>query len=68
MMRMSGMSRAAFSTSAVLLNKGKVVSWMAGRGFGFVEDDGDKKQHFVHFSALKVETGGNRALFSFAFY
>ena len=56
------MNRAAFSASAALLNKGKVVSWMAGRGFGFIEDEADKKQHFVHFSALKVETGGFRAL------
>lgn len=35
---------------------------MNGRGFGFIEDDGDKKQHFVHFSALQTETGGFRAL------
>jgi cold shock CspA family protein len=62
MMRTTLASRAAFSASAALLNKGKVVSWMAGRGFGFIEDDADKKQHFVHFSALKVETGGFRAV------
>lgn len=48
--------------SAVLLNTGKVVAWMNGRGFGFIEDDADKKQHFVHFSALQTETGGFRAL------
>ncbi|KAH9586123.1 Cold-shock protein [Trypanosoma melophagium] len=47
---------------AVLFNKGKVISWMSGRGFGFIEDDTDKKQHFVHFSALQTETGGFRAL------
>lgn len=41
---------------------GKVVSWMSGRGFGFVESDEDKKQHFVHFSAVKVEAGGYRGL------
>lgn len=35
---------------------------MSGRGFGFIEDDADKKQHFVHFSALQTETGGFRAL------
>ncbi len=35
---------------------------MGARGFGFVEDDQDKKQHFVHFRALKVEEGGFRAL------
>ena len=62
MMRMTVANRAAFSASAALLSKGKVVSWMAGRGFGFIEDEADKKQHFVHFSALKVETGGFRAL------
>ena len=62
MMRMTSLNRAAFGATAALLNKGKVISWIAGRGFGFVEDDADKKQHFVHFSALKVETGGFRAL------
>ena len=61
-MRMTAMNRSAFSATAALLNKGKVATWMAGRGFGFIEDEADKKQHFVHFSALKVETGGFRAL------
>ncbi len=61
-MRMTVANRAAFSASAALLNKGKVVSWMSGRGFGFIEDEADKKQHFVHHSGLKVETGGYRAL------
>lgn len=60
MFRISAVSRIA--PSLTLLNKGKVVSWMSGRGFGFVEDDADKKQHFVHFSALQTETGGYRAL------
>lgn len=60
MFRASTQSRMA--VTAALLNKGKVVSWMNGRGFGFVEDDVDKKQHFVHFSALQTETGGFRAL------
>ena len=62
MLRATTLNRSVFSASAVLLNKGKVVSWMSGRGFGFVEDDADKKQHFVHFSALKVEAGGYRGL------
>lgn len=35
---------------------------MNGRGFGFIEDDVDKKNHFVHFSALQTEAGGFRAL------
>lgn len=48
--------------TACLGNKGKVVSWMAGRGFGFIEDEADKKQHFVHFSTLQVVPGGFRAL------
>lgn len=51
-----------FAPTALLFNKGKVISWMTGRGYGFIEDDADKKQHFVHFSALKVEAGGFRAL------
>ncbi|EPY17116.1 RNA binding protein rbp16 [Strigomonas culicis] len=46
----------------MVLNKGKVIAWMNGRGFGFIEDESDKKQHFVHFSALQTETGGYRAL------
>ncbi|KAG5500410.1 hypothetical protein JKF63_03503 [Porcisia hertigi] len=60
MFRISAVSRIA--ASLALLNTGKVVSWMSGRGFGFIEDDADKKQHFVHFSALQTETGGYRAL------
>lgn len=52
-----------FAASIPLLaNKGKVISWIASRGFGFIEDDADKKQHFVHFSALKVVQGGFKAL------
>ncbi|KPI89133.1 putative RNA binding protein rbp16 [Leptomonas seymouri] len=60
MFRATIISRIA--PSLVLLNTGKVVSWMSGRGFGFIEDDADKKQHFVHFSALQTETGGYRAV------
>ncbi|KPA85454.1 putative mitochondrial RNA binding protein rbp16 [Leptomonas pyrrhocoris] len=60
MFRASVISRIA--PSLMLLNTGKVISWMSGRGFGFVEDDADKKQHFVHFSALQTETGGYRAV------
>lgn len=58
------LQRRAFAATPVcfLPTGGKVVSWMQGRGFGFVEDTNDKKQHFVHFSALKVETGGFRSL------
>ena len=53
----------AFSATAAVFYPvtGSVVSWVAGRGFGFVED-ADKKQHFVHNSAVKVEEGGYRAL------
>jgi cold shock CspA family protein len=52
-----------FAASApALYPTGRVMSWMAGRGFGFIESDDDKKQHFVHFSAVKVEAGGFRAL------
>lgn len=40
---------------------GKVASWMPGRGFGFVAGD-DGKEHFVHFSAVKVEAGAFRGL------
>ncbi|KEG14105.1 mitochondrial RNA-binding protein [Trypanosoma grayi] len=60
MFRACLLSRVA--PSAILFNKGKVISWMSGRGFGFIEDDADKKQHFVHFSALQTETGGFRSL------
>ncbi|CCW62385.1 unnamed protein product [Phytomonas sp. EM1] len=60
MFRFSAISR--MSPCAILLNKGHVVSWMSGRGFGFIEDHADKKQHFVHFSALQTEPGGYRAL------
>jgi cold shock CspA family protein len=41
--------------------KGKVASWMPGRGFGFVQD-ADNKDHFVHYSALKCEPGSFRGL------
>eukprot|EP00658_Telonema_sp_P-2_P010005 TRINITY_DN13744_c0_g1_i1.p1 TRINITY_DN13744_c0_g1~~TRINITY_DN13744_c0_g1_i1.p1 ORF type:complete len:101 (-),score=24.57 TRINITY_DN13744_c0_g1_i1:79-381(-) len=51
-----------FRVMTLRSNVGKVASWMAGRGFGFVEDDNDKKQHFVHFTALQVEPGGFQAL------
>jgi cold shock CspA family protein len=60
MLRLTSLNR--FCATAALLNTGKVVSWMSGRGFGFVEDNADKAQHFVHFSALKTEAGGFRAL------
>ena len=55
---------APFQASAVLLgtNKGKVVSWINHRGFGFIEDDADKKQVFVHFSQLSVVDGGNQSV------
>jgi cold shock CspA family protein len=39
---------------------GTVVSWL-GR-FGFIESDGDKKQHFVHFRDLQVEGDGYKAV------
>ena len=54
----------ALSTSALLFapKAGKVVSWMPGRGYGFIEDHDAKQHHFVHFSSLKVEPGGFRAL------
>ncbi|CUE98844.1 RNA-binding protein Rpb16, putative [Bodo saltans] len=60
MLRLTTLNR--FCATSALLNTGKVVSWMSGRGFGFVEDNVDKAQHFVHFSALKTEAGGFRAL------
>ncbi|CCW68722.1 unnamed protein product [Phytomonas sp. Hart1] len=60
MLRLSTLSHMA--PSVIMLNKGHVVSWMSGRGFGFIEDMADKKQHFVHFSALQTEPGGYRAL------
>ena len=48
------------ASASGLRHKGKVVSWKGG--FGFIEDETDKAQHFVHFSALNVESGGFRAL------
>ena len=67
MQRFSAVTRVAatraFSATAVAFYPvaGKCVSWVQGKGFGFVED-ADKKQHFVHNSAVKVEDGGYRAL------
>ena len=55
-------ARAFHSTPLALLQKGKVISWMAGRGFGFIEEADTKKQHFCHFSSLKIEPGGYRAV------
>nr|CCC53379.1 putative mitochondrial RNA binding protein [Trypanosoma vivax Y486] len=60
MLRASFVGRMA--PCSILHNRGKVISWMSGRGFGFIEDEADKKQHFVHFSALQTETGGFRSL------
>ena len=37
---------------------GKVASWMPGRGFGFVQDAKSNEEHFVHYSAIKVEPEG----------
>lgn len=54
----------AFSATVVALapKTGKVVSWMPGRGYGFIEDHADKRHHFVHYSGLRVEAAGFRAL------
>jgi len=62
MFRTSLIAHGAFRPSMMLSNKGKVVTWMTGRGFGFIEDSADQKQYFVHFSALKVEAGGFRSV------
>eukprot|EP00758_Cryptobia_borreli_P005233 Tbor_TRINITY_DN4791_c0_g1::TRINITY_DN4791_c0_g1_i2::g.17076::m.17076 len=51
-----------FRLSSICSNQGKVISWMAGRGFGFIEDSADQKQHFVHFSSLQIVPNGYRAL------
>ena len=50
------------STPILLVHTGKIKTWMSGRGFGFVEDDKTKQQHFVHFSSLKIEPGGYRSV------
>lgn len=55
-------ARLFHATPLALVCKGKVISWMAGRGFGFIEDHETKKQHFTHFSSLKIEAGGYRAV------
>lgn len=51
-----------FRLSRMCNNQGKVVSWMAGRGFGFIEDQADQKQHFVHFLSLNVVANGFKSL------
>lgn len=58
------LSARMFAPSVALLAPltGKCVSWMGNKGFGFVEDNTDKKQHFVHFSAVKVVPGAYKAL------
>lgn len=53
--------RRGFAATPLALANGKVISWIPGKGFGFIED-AEKKQHFVHNSAVKVEAGGFRAL------
>ena len=62
MRALGGGVRHFHATPVALVMKGKVISWMAGRGFGFVEDNESKKQHFTHFSSLKIEAGGYRAV------
>jgi cold shock CspA family protein len=63
MLRATLAARIVCPTSLLLgANKGKVVSWNASRGFGFVENDADKKQVFVHQSSIVVENQGFRAL------
>jgi cold shock CspA family protein len=44
----------------IAATSGTVVSWQ-GR-FGFIESDGDRKQHFVHFRDLQVEGDGYKAV------
>jgi cold shock CspA family protein len=42
---------------------GTVIRWKDDRGFGFIQEHTDeKKEHYVHFSALQVEDNGFRAL------
>ncbi len=42
---------------------GTCVRWSDDRGFGFLaEDSEEKKEHYVHFTALKVENDGFRSL------
>lgn len=42
---------------------GTVIRWKDDRGFGFIQEHSDeKKEHYVHFSALTVENDGFRAL------
>ncbi len=59
---MTALNRGAFSATAALLNKGTVKKWIEERGFGFIVDDADKKEIFVHRSKLNVEQGGKLAL------
>jgi cold shock CspA family protein len=56
------MAMRSFSTSLPLmaLHKGTVKSWL-DKGFGFIEDAEDSKQHFVHNTALQVVEGGYRS-------
>lgn len=42
---------------------GTCVRWSDDRGFGFLaEDSEEKKEHYVHFTALQVENDGFRSL------
>ena len=53
----------AFATTQILYPSGKVITWIAHKGFGFIEEGSDdKRQVFVHQSNVKVEEGGFRAL------
>ena len=53
----------AFAATQMLYPSGKVITWIAHKGFGFIEESSDdKRQVFVHQSNVKVEEGGFRAL------
>jgi cold shock CspA family protein len=63
MLRATVAARVARPTTVLMgTNKGKIVSWNASRGFGFVENAADKMQYFVHNSSVAVGNGGFPAL------
>jgi cold shock CspA family protein len=63
MLRATLAARIVCPTCVLLgANKGKIVSWNANRGFGFVENGADKMQYFMHNSCVVVEDGDFPAL------
>lgn len=49
-------------TTVAHRSSGTVISWRSDRGYGYIEEDGSKAQHYVNFSALVGDGDGFKDL------